>query len=349
MATMENAKGTKTVLKVGQIERPVILHTIVSEPGKLKDYAVAGPNGRALRRIDRAEAAPEEESAGGDVPVKAAPLATSELEARPVPVEDPGPEAPKNVGWESAVLDKRPSEPGRFRSVLIETPGEGETEDAMPEVTPEMMRRGLRLADGKFIDLTDQLTAIEQRTKLERMEVVATIDVGQVPRDAIVGSYYLSSDAGKQGPQDGPRVLRLLFESMRRVRRVCVVTWTARSRQKLGIIAPNPKRSNAIEVLSLAWAEDIRQPGDRQLAHMQAEVFEQEVDAFAELLLALHETKAEGLDSMRDEARSLREELEARALADDVEEFAVVAPVAEEAVSLSEQLEASLEAVKATR
>jgi non-homologous end joining protein Ku len=334
MATMDGARGTKTMLRVGLIPPvPVILHGTVADSPKLKDYAVAGPNGRPLRYVQRAEAAPVEEVPEGQ------PVPVRHDAAGVTPTEDPGPELPPGTATVPATWDEA-SVPGRFRNVLIEEPPEGGSEDEQPEVTPEQVQRGLRLDDGTFVNLTKSLALIEQRTKLEQMEVIATLDYGQVPRERVIGSYYLAAESTDAAP-----IMRLIYEATRKVRRACVVKWTARTKQSLGILVPQPS-TGALLVLKLAWAEDVREPGPKQLAHQQASVHDVEVDAMAELLLALGETRRTGLDVLRDDARELREELEAQARAGKPERFRM--PMVQEApreVPLTEMLEASVRAL----
>lgn len=335
MATMDGARGTKTVLKVGLIPPvPVILHGTVADSAKMADYATAGPNGRPLRYVQRAEAAPVEEVPEGQ------PVPVLHDAAGVEPREDPGPEVPPS--WAQPSGQQAASEPGRFRQILIETPSDGQSEDDMPEVTRDQVLRGMRLDDGEFVDLTDELADIEARTKLEQMEVIATLDYGQVPRERVIGSYYLSADSA-----DAPPLLRLIYEAAREVRRACVVKWTAKTKQSLGILVPHAS-TGALLVLKLAWAEDVREPGAKQLAHQQASVHAVEVDAMADLLLAMGETRRTGLDVLRDDARALREELHERVAAGTVEKFEV--PVEEEpppGLPLAALLRASREAITA--
>lgn len=367
MANMTGARGTKTRLVIGAVKCDVILHGTVADAPKLKDYATAGPHGRPLRRVQRAvESAPEDTVAdGGIVPVqKARPLevgppsidvSAEVLRRQEGLLGNLASEAEKAGG--SLKLSRSPAEaaelgpvptvdqgPGELRSVLVEEPGEGESIDSMPALEPEHLLRGIRQADGSFIDLTKQLADIEARTSLDTMEVVATIDIGQVPRNRVQGSYYVSFDKIKDGEGE-PGTIRVLYEAMRSVRRAPVVKYTARSRQALGVLTANG-RTGTLELLKLAWAEDVRVPGEKQLAHMKASVYDVEVEAMAELLRALGESKAEGLDVLRDDARELRDELEAAATSGELEDFTVFEPQPEPVgTDLMAALEASLAAV----
>jgi non-homologous end joining protein Ku len=344
-ATMVGARGTKTVLKIGAVEAPVILHGTVADTPKLKDYATAGPHGRPLRYVQRAAPAPVPETpAGEETPVRpGAPLDVGPGPGRERETFEDAPRARPPIV--TGTVDQGP---GIMRQVLIEAPGEGESDDDMPELGRSDLHRGIRQEDGTFIDLTAQLAAIEERTKLDRMEAVYTMDVGQVPRANVQGSYYVagrSPDKGEDVPGDALHVLRATIEAMRLIRRVLVVKWTAKTRQSLGVMTVRG-HDGAIVLLRLAWAEDVRVPGHAQLAHLKATVYEQEVSAMVELLEALHETKREGLDTLRDDARELREELERKALAGELNEFAV-APVPEApAGGLMAALKASLAAAR---
>lgn len=346
MATMNGARGTRTKFVFGAVKCDVILHGTVAEAPKLKDYATAGPNGRPLRRVERAVRAEVADTPVGEtvaVEERARPLKVSGVEVEPVATHEPAP-APVTNGSPPVPEAWRDTGPGRFAAVLIEEPGEGETEEDMPALLPENLRRGLRLEDGTFVDLTAELADIEAKSKLETMEVISTLDVGQVPRNRVQGSYYVSFEPVRDG--DGnPGVLRALYEGMRKSRRAPVVKWTAKTKQSLGVMTVNAK-TGTLELLKLAFAEDVRAPGAKQLAHLQAKVYVEEVDAFAELLLAYSETRSEGLDAVRDDARELREELEERAREGSVGDF-VVPPVPETPEGdLLDALSASLDAVR---
>lgn len=261
--------SSKTVLELGLVKAPIVLIKTTEEP-KDASWETAGPSGGALRKREVAAEAPPAETPRLD------PLAMTGLfEASPAP-----------------------SVPGKVSSELVED-GTGQV------VSKDEIRRGIRAEDGTFIDLTERLNQITEMTMLEAMRIVAFIRVEQVPRDRIVGSYWVA-------PEDaaGGKVLRLLYEAMKNAHRVAVVRWTKRTRQSLGVIVAH--RSGAVMVLEVEWASFFRAPDARILAPLQAEVSQAEVDAATGLILAMADSRI-ALDELEDEAIVLRRELLAAA------------------------------------
>lgn len=277
--------SSRTVLTFGLVKAPVALYKTDGKDADLPEFETAGPHGGALRLKEvPVEARPEEVPVGDPL----APIETETLDPVMSAIEaEAVPDAYVNFGTEEVTV------PATTRSILVEE-GHGDA-----EVLPEDRRKGLRLEDG-FVDLTDQLRSIENRTKLEEMRVVSFIRVEQVPRDRILGSYWIAPEEG------AGRALRLLFEAMRFQRRVAVVKWTKRTRQSLGVVVPH--RSGALQVLQVNWAEAYLQPDAKVLSIQQAAVREEEVRAAAELVRAMSDSKA-SLDEQEDDAVRLRREL----------------------------------------
>lgn len=328
---MQGAKAAtkaavKTKLTVQQVEIEVGLYSAKQDPKELVKFDTAGPNGGKLKYEQRAVAKPPDEQ-------------TPEPEAKGDPLGERAKTAAANAretaerlealaaedATESALVD------GEFRQVLVE-------ESTGEVVEADQLRRGVRLDDGRFIDCTDQLQAIEDETKLDEMRVVSFIDVGQVPRDRVLASYYVGTD-----DPDSLPALRLLRESMRAKRRVAVVRWSARSRQTLGVLVPgiDPQGRAVLKALKLMWAEDFRDAPTR--AHLDAvTVSSAMIEQASQLVDAMSDTR-ESLDELRDEALALREELKARADAGEMDVEVVTPAQAEEPeADLSGQLAASL-------
>jgi non-homologous end joining protein Ku len=327
MAEAAKKSSGNTDLFVGTLKAAVGLFGTNAKPSGLPGFATAGPNGGALKfEMRGAPAEPEarEEPVDGVPAVegKSDPLATA---------EDPGREAPRLM--ESTV----PSEAGavvagEFRRVLVE-------ERSGEVVEPEQVRRGVRLDDGRFIDCTEQLDAIETQTKLDRMDIVKCIDSTRIRRQRVVGAYFVGGQDAKS-----KAVLKLLHTTLRRRREVAVVKYTTRSRQQLGVIEAD-HRTGTLMLLSLVWSEDWREaPAKAQLA--EVEVPEGQVEKMGALLGALH-GHVDVLDTLRDDAIALREELLARALAGEMADVIEPLPAAEPEVDLEAALAASLDAVTA--
>jgi non-homologous end joining protein Ku len=336
MAEAAKRSSANTELYVGTLKMDVGLFGTNAKPAKTQEFDTAGPNGGRLKFEMRgvvAEQAPEDEP---DAPVQ-----TSD----PLAMSDPGSAAPhpaettvERAEQQGAAALMQRTEPGalvdgEFRRVLVEE-GSGEVVEA------DQVRKGVRLDDGRFIDCTDQLDAIDRRTKLDRIDVVRCIDSTQIRRERVIGGYYV----GGQATEDLPK-LRLLYEALRKRREVAVVKYTTRSRQQIGVVAPNAKTGTLI-LQNLVWADDWRDAPARAHGIAKVQVNEQHVEAMCSLLEALH-GHVDDLDELRDDAIALREELKTRALAGELAE--VVEPVAAEepAADLEGVLAASLEAVRA--
>lgn len=326
MAEAAKRASKLTTLTIGEVKVPVGLFTTKQDPKSVAKFATAGPNGGVLAYETRAVAAPVGEGDGPDVPVQSDPLAVGDVVAA-----DPGPEArdeaPEPEVTQAAVV------PGEYKQVLVEA-GTGEV------VEKEKVRRGIRREDGSFIDLTDQVEAIDERTKLERMDVVGFIDSTRVTRSRVLGSYFVGAGDDPQAP----RALRLIAEGLKKTRRAGVVKWTKASRQTLGVLV---SEGGTLRLLELAWAEDLREAPAKAAVIAKAVVTESEVDAVCELIEAMSDT-TETLDNLRDDAIALREELIARAEAGEMD-VRVVEPVAEaeSAPDLEAALTASIAAVRA--
>jgi non-homologous end joining protein Ku len=134
------------------------------------------------------------------------------------------------------------------------------TEDTVTgeRVEPDEIRRGVRTETGDFIDLTDQLAAIQEMSMMDEMAIFAFIDAKRVPRERVIGSYWLAP----QG-EGGIRALALILHGMKETGRVALVKWTKTSKQALGVITPH--RSGALLVQELAFFSSARQPPEAAL------------------------------------------------------------------------------------
>lgn len=305
---MAAPRGTKTTLAFGLVSCPVALYKTTTDE-KNPTWDTAGPNGGVLRQraVGVAEEAPEEKDS---------------------PIEDPGSEAPPISAEEAfARAAAEPAVATVTRALFEEGTGQ--------QVEPDEVRRGIRREDGSFVDLTEGLEAITERTKLEEMRVADFIRVEEVRRERVTGSYYLAPD----GP-GAPKVVRLLFEAMRNTRRVAVVKWTKRSKQSVGVLVPDP-RTSSLMVIEMCWAEDVREVPEKVLTPGQVELADGEVAVATQLVEAMCSTRAASLDAQTDDARALRRELIARAEAGEHFEVAPRPQASPEADPI-EMLRASL-------
>lgn len=329
MAEAAKKSSANTDLYIGTLKAAVGLFGTNAKPSGTPDFTTAGPNGGRLKYELRGAPAPAPAEPVETVPAEAGvsdPLATSEpvsldiAERSTVTMEL---DEPSSAG---ALVD------GEFRQVLVEE-GSGEVVEA------DDVRKGVRLEDGRFIDCTDQLAAIEKRTKLDRIEVVKCIDSTRIRRQRVIGARYV----GGQDPESIAK-LALLWRSLHERREVAVVKYTLRKRQYLGVIEASAQ-AGALVLLDLVWSEDWRAaPAKAKLADVQVPV--QQVAAMGALLGALHGTP-DVLDELRDDAIALREELLARALAGEMAEVVEPLPAVEADADIEAALEASIAAVTA--
>jgi non-homologous end joining protein Ku len=342
MAAAAKRSSANTSLYVGTLKMDIGLFGTEAKPGKEQDFDTAGPNGGVLKFELRGQAAPVE----NEVPVEApAPAGVSDpLDELRAAVPTPAVEATTDAAAEMSIERDRdgaigmPTEPagsvpGEFSRVLVED-GSGEV------VKPEALRRGVRLGDGRFIDLTEQVEAITERTKLDRIEVVATIESTSIRRERVIGSYYV-------GAQAAPDVVKLrwLYDGLKARREVAVVKYTTRSRQNLGVLVPHAKTGTLV-LLSLVFSEDFREAPARARAIAEVEVNPAHV-SMMETLLGSMRQPVHVLDELRDDAIALREELRLRAEAGEMD-ISIVEPlaVADEQEDLTDALAASLAHVR---
>lgn len=174
-----------------------------------------------------------------------------------------------------------------------------------PAPAPTKVLQGVYMPDGMFVDLTDRLAEVDERTKLDGMEVVATIAVNSIHRERVREAHYI----GGVNP-DEYRVLALLWHGLRQTSRAAAVRWTKRSQQALGIIVARGVLGEDAHLLllELEWAENMREPGPRVLGPINAEVAPAEAAAAVELVEAF-EAGPSALNDLRDERLGKRAEL----------------------------------------
>lgn len=345
MADAAKKSAANTTLYVGTLKASVGLFTTKADPAKTAKFDTAGPNGGTLKFEQRSVAVPVGEEPAAEAPVVSDPLATRQEEERKLlelahAAEDAALEREFGVPMGRILTpeDLEPATPtlvdGEFRRVLVEE-GSGQIVEA------DAVRRGVRREDGAFVDCTEQIAAIEERTKLDRIDIIRCIDGTRIRRERVLGSYYV-------GAQDAEAkaALKLLYDALRSRREVAIVKYTTRSRQQLGVIMPHAATGTLV-LLNVVWAEDWRAAPSKATAIQKVAVPERQVLAMCKLLGALH-GHVDDLDVQRDDAVALREELRARALAGEMDaEVVEPLPAAMPEPDLEGALEASLAAVRA--
>lgn len=191
-----------------------------------------------------------------------------------------------------------------------------------PASPSERVEQGVYLDDGSFVDLTDRLAEIDRRTRIEGMEVLATIASSTVPRSRVRDSYYVGLAAAKANPAHA-RVLALLWYGLRSAGAAAVVRWTKKTNQALGIITATGSLDHgtaALTLLECEWAQNIVPPGPRATAAIRlvGELDERECESVQALVNALHQAPA-ALEYLRDERSAARSELLLAARAGEVD------------------------------
>jgi non-homologous end joining protein Ku len=205
---------------------------------------------------------------------------------------------------------------GRTRSTESSSSGSAPAEDTP---APEKPRKGIVKADGEFVDLTDQIAAITERTTLDCLEVVSFIRREQVPRERILNAYYVGTGTRKKGKGHSPtQVLALLYRGLKLRGRAAVVRWGIRTKSAVGVMVAHG--SGSLVVLELAYAENVLAPNAECLAHQHVELDDKRVEQMADLIDAMAEGRA-SLDDVRDHRALLEAELVTRAEHGELDTF----------------------------
>lgn len=302
METLEREKvkraSTKTELRLAFATAEVGLYKIAGDDAKDRNWDSAGPNGNKLLTETRPVEAPIEEKgdALGVTPIR---------EEAP---EDPGPEEVPPIEETAPTPPSADAVPAETKRVLVEA-------ETGIEIEPEDVRKGIRFDDGRFVDLTDQIETVEEESRVEGLQVLGFLRRERVPRERVICSYYLGAESGS-----GAKLLRTLYEGMRDAGRVAVVRWTKRRGQTLGIVVPHS--SGALVALEMLFAERVRDPNAKCLAHLQAEVTRGVVDRAVELIESMSWSPSQ-FDEIRNRRVELERELYARADAGEVEGYEI--------------------------
>ena len=313
--------AAKTTLSFGLVNVPVALLKMTAAPTDQK-YDTAGPNGHPLHTEMRLFKPGTDEMIEPTQTQQRATAALGEppLTASDLPALDPGfdeeqpmdPTAPDPVEAQERFAEAAGLNTPEQRQVLVEA-------ESGAVVSKDKIRRGLRMDDGSFLDLTDGLAEIDEATKLEQMGIVAFMDIGQVPRELVRDSHYLIPDAS-----DGHRALTILYHAMRAERRAAVVKWTKRAKQALGVIVADGRRKTLV-VLEMAWPNHVRpaEEDQRVQGYASYEAPAAATIACRELIAAMSVTRDGSFERQRDDRELMRTDLLRAALND--QEFHVPA------------------------
>lgn len=289
-------RGHRTTLSFGGVKAEVSLLKTSGSPREAR-YDVRrgdapGPRQQAREARERQELAEAEQTKAAPPPDDTDPLSGDDMAAALADVKE-AVSASEGSGLPRTALDD-------VRGAI-----QGSGELTPPEPVYHGVWREVGDEDEEWVDLTERLEAIDASTKLQAMEVVATIPSPAVPRERVRDAHWVAL-----ADPEGGRVLALLWHGLHAAGRVAVLRWTKRSNQALGILVARtlPDAQRALLVLELEWAQNMRAPSPRVTGPILAEVSEGEANAAEGLVLALAARPTE-LDRLRDERTSQRADL----------------------------------------
>jgi non-homologous end joining protein Ku len=297
MATASRV-SVNTKLKIGWATTGIgLMKAIGDPPGKQTWEKKERPDPAAEQRQEAIETAkkllqPSEEA-------KADPLGGGKLTEAP-------PRSPEEEAAEEKVLDS-----------LVKLNAE-----ALAAAKP---MKGVLKDDGEFVDLTDQIEEIGERSKLEQAEIVTFLDRSHVPRERIISSYYVA--AGNVDPDAGElpadKFLRNLQVSLHRSKKVAVVRFSKKKGQTVGILTVT--RVGALLLHELCFAEQWKAPGAKALTFTHLDASEKAVEPTMELIEAMA-GRREDLDDIHDLRAQMEAELAEKAKAGEMDEYTLDQP-----------------------
>lgn len=171
--------------------------------------------------------------------------------------------------------------------------------------TTAPVEHGVTTEQGEWVNLTESLAEIDARTKLDGIELAATVSSLDVPRERVRDAHYLAP-AG----EGAPKVLALLWQALRSQGAVGLVRWTKRTNQALGaIVARGQGADRHLVLLELEWSANMRKvPTRANLLPAFAGVTVHEEEAARKLVEAYRE-KPVVFESLRDERSGQRADL----------------------------------------
>lgn len=183
---------------------------------------------------------------------------------------------------------------------------------------PEKPRKGVLKDDGAFVDLTEEIEAIGERSRSEFMEIISFIDARHVPRERILASYYVAGVASEGAELAAAPVLQVLAAAMRETGRNAVARFSKKKGQTLGILTP--RRDGSLLLLELCFSEQWRAPGPKALTHTHVEV-KDSVHTQAVALVEAMAGRRDSLDGISDLRVQMEAELAEKAEAGEMDDY----------------------------
>jgi hypothetical protein len=167
---------------------------------------------------------------------------------------------PKLAAGIRAGTEPEPDEPEGEQPEPEQPEGDEPEPDAAEDTGPVYVQ-GVKVGDRLLEIPASELEWAKASTKLERVEVLESIDYRRVPTDRLVGSFWVQPDPGFEKP------LATLMKAMIDSHRALVVKFALKSRQRLGIIRPRATPSGfALLANVVTFQAEWRAPDERVLA-----------------------------------------------------------------------------------
>lgn len=272
-------RGQRNTLTIGPVSAEIALLKTSAKPREAQ---------HETRRVDAPEAAAGPVLAADEPP--AVPAAVSlEVGGERVDPLAPEPEAPAPTGGFAPLADEEPVR---------------EQVDPIIDDLPAI-ERGVHGPGDVWVNLTDELAAIDERTKLTSMEIEVCVARNAVPSERVRDAHFVAP-AG----EGAPKVLALLWMALRRTNRAALVRWTKKTNQALGaLVARGSQHDPHLVLLELEWQANMRDvPLRAHLLPAMAAVREPEVAAAKDLIVAWQESPS-AFERLRDERSGQRADL----------------------------------------
>lgn len=120
-----------------------------------------------------------------------------------------------------------------------------------PELPEVVVQHGVKLKDGTFVDLTNDLKAIDERTKIDGMRIEFTVPVNAIPRSWMRDAYYVVPTS-----PESARFLAYVWEGIASQLLGAIVRWTKQTDQFLCAIVA--RGAGHLELIQLEWAQNMR-------------------------------------------------------------------------------------------
>lgn len=136
------------------------------------------------------------------------------------------------------------------------------------EVTLDEIVKGYEYRKDHYVAMSDEDLALAKAKKAGSIDIFSFVKEDEVDPGFFEKPYYLEPDRG------GDRPYVLLWNALKKSRKVAVARFVMRNRERLGIVRPH--KSGALILNQMRFANEIREPTELKIP--EAEVESKEVD-----------------------------------------------------------------------